>query len=93
MFFVTDVGESERSLQQRFSEHKGYVINSHLNKATGEHFNLKGHNVSDMRVIIIEKFFLSKTRSQKRKRVPLYKADEHKVQGLKQENLKLLIAM
>ena len=35
------IGESERSLQDRFSEHKGYVVNKHLNKATGEHFNLE----------------------------------------------------
>ena len=89
---VQYIGESERSLQQRFSEHKGYVMNSHLNKVTGEHFNLKGHKVSDMRVIIVEKV-LVKTLSQKRKRVPLSKADEHKAQGLEQENMKLLIAI
>lgn len=31
------VGESERTQQIRFSEHKGYAVNTHLNKATGEH--------------------------------------------------------
>ena len=49
------IGESERSLQYRFSEHKGYVINKHLAKATGAHFNLPGHSVSDMTVTILEK--------------------------------------
>ena len=29
--------------------------NKHLNKVTGEHFNLKGHNHSDMKISIIEK--------------------------------------
>ena len=54
---VQYIGESERSLQDRFSEHKGYVLNRKLQKATGEHFNLKGHKVSDMQVTIIEKIF------------------------------------
>ena len=33
------IGETDRFLQDRFSEHKGYVNNKKLNKATGEHFN------------------------------------------------------
>ena len=49
------IGESERSLQQRFSEHKGYAINKHLTKATGAHFNLPGHSASDMKVTNLEK--------------------------------------
>ena len=49
------VGETSRSLQERFSEHLGYVKNKHLNKVTGEHFNLKGHNHSDMKISIMEK--------------------------------------
>ena len=49
------VGETSRSLQERFSEHLGYVKNKHLNKVTGEHFNAKGHNHSDMKISITEK--------------------------------------
>ena len=49
------VGESERSLQDRFSELRGYVTHQNLTKATGYHFNLPGHSVSDMRVTILEK--------------------------------------
>ena len=52
-------GESERTLKERFSEHKGYVVNNKLTKATGEHFNQKGHKVSDMSVTILEKIFSS----------------------------------
>ena len=51
------IGESERTLIERFSEHLGYVHNEHMNKATGGHFNQKGHSVSDMEVAIIEKIF------------------------------------
>ena len=53
------VGESERSLQDRFSEHLGYVKNKHITKATGAHYNLPGHTVSDMRVTIVEKIHSS----------------------------------
>ena len=35
------------------------MVNSKLTKATGEHFNLKGHKVSDMRITILEKIFSS----------------------------------
>jgi hypothetical protein len=49
------IGESERSLQERFSEHKGYVANQHLNKATGHHFNQRGHQIHNMTVTIVEK--------------------------------------
>ena len=49
------IGESERSLQERFSEHKGYVANHHLNKATGNHFNLRGHQIHHMKVTVVEK--------------------------------------
>ena len=50
------VGESNtRSLQSRFSEHQGYVKNQKINKATGEHFNRKGHTISDMEITIVEK--------------------------------------
>ena len=49
------IGESERSLQERFSEHRSYVTSKHLTKATGAHFNLLGHSITDMRVTILEK--------------------------------------
>merc|ERR1712105_399703 len=40
------VGETARTLQSRISEHLGYIKNQKLTKATGEHFNLKGHKQS-----------------------------------------------
>ena len=56
---VQYIGESDRTLQNRFSEHKGYAVNQKINKATGEHFSQKGHRVSDMKVTILEKIFSS----------------------------------
>ena len=51
------IGESERSLKERFLEHKGYVSNNILSKATGAHFNQKGHKISDMEISVVENFF------------------------------------
>ena len=51
------IGETDRKLQSRFSEHRGYVGNKHLAKATGHHFNLPGHKISDKEVSIVEKIF------------------------------------
>ena len=44
------IGETGRYAKDRFKEHIGYVENKQLEKATGEHFNLKGHSVSDMKL-------------------------------------------
>ena len=49
------IGETERELRERISEHRGYIHNKNVSTATGEHFNLPGHQLSDMKVTIIEK--------------------------------------
>ena len=53
------IGQSERSLQNRFSEHRDYVKQEKVGKATGWHFNKKGHSVHDMVVSILEKVHTS----------------------------------
>ena len=45
------IGETGNSLATRFVQHKGYVRNRMLEQATGAHFNLRGHCVSDMSVV------------------------------------------
>ena len=49
------IGETERCLKERFSDHKNYVRNKHLNQATGAHFNEPGHEIEHMQIIAIEK--------------------------------------
>ena len=49
------IGESEKSLAIRFGQHKGYVRNKNFEQATGSHFNQRGHCMSDMQVLILEK--------------------------------------
>ena len=52
-----DFGETERLAEERFRERLGYVTNQQLEKATGWHFNQKGHSLSDMEFTILEKVF------------------------------------
>ena len=49
------IGESERSLRDRISEHIGYVKTKKLDKTTGAHFNLPGHSLANLTATILEK--------------------------------------
>ena len=51
------IGETERMLKDRFSEHKGYFNTKNQSKTTGIHFNQKGHSVSNMQISKIEKVY------------------------------------
>ena len=48
------VGETEKTLEHRFSQHLGYVDNKDYRQATGRHFNLPGHNKSHMSITVLE---------------------------------------
>ena len=49
------VGETQRKAKARFYEHRSYVENQVLSTPTGRHFNMKGHSVSDLRMIPFER--------------------------------------
>ena len=49
------IGETERECRFRIAQHCGYVKNKIVSQPTGFHFNLPGHNISNMRVTIVEK--------------------------------------
>ena len=87
------IGESERSLKERFSEHKSYVVNNMKSKATGEHFNMKGHRVSDMRVSILEKIFSTDPAIRKEREKFFINKMNSKYKGLNKITWNLLIAM
>ena len=76
------IGESERSLQERFSEHRGYVNNGHVSKATGEHFSQKGHKLSDMRVTVLEKIFSTDPAGRKEREKLFIKERNTKYKGM-----------
>ena len=54
---VQYIGQSKKSLQDRFANHRGYVTNRDFSQPTGRHFNSRGHSISDMSVVIVEKVF------------------------------------
>ena len=54
---VQYIGTSKKSLQDRFANHRGYVTNKDFSQATGRHFNSRGHSISDMTVVIVEKVY------------------------------------
>ena len=49
------IRQTDRKLSDRFSEHRGYVNRKVYSQPTGEHFNSRGHNISGIKVRIIEK--------------------------------------
>ena len=62
------IGETSRILKFRLAEHRGYV-NYGDDTATGEHFNLPGHSLSDLSITILE---------QVKKKDDLYRKEREK---------------
>ena len=46
---------STSTFRVRMGQHRNYVSKKMLHKATGEHFNRKGHKIADMSMTILEK--------------------------------------
>ena len=46
--------KTKRPIRTRLANHRGYVVNQHIDQATGAHFSLPGHNVSHMKITILE---------------------------------------
>ena len=49
------IGETKNMLKSLVDEHKGYIVNKKLGKATGDHFNLPGHSINNLSVTILER--------------------------------------
>ena len=48
------IGETGRMLKARFSDHRGYINNQVVSVTTGDHFNLPGHSLANMKIQILE---------------------------------------
>ena len=48
------LGETHRNLHDCICEHIGYIRTQQLDKTTGKHFNLPGHSLSNMEVLVLE---------------------------------------
>ena len=80
------IGETERSLKEKFSEHRGYVSNNVISKATSKHFNEKSHRISDMTITILEKVFNSNPQFQKQREKMRINKFNTKYKGLNRMN-------
>ena len=49
------IGETKRLLKFRIDEHRGYISNRKIEKATGEHFSQPGHSLADLSVTALER--------------------------------------
>jgi len=49
------IGETKRTLKERLSDHRGYVFKEKTDQATGLHFNQPGHNLSNIKITVLEK--------------------------------------
>ena len=48
------IGTTGRQLKNRIADHRGYISNQVTSKATGAHWNLPGHSLADLRVVVLE---------------------------------------
>ena len=55
------IGETKKLFKFRLAQHKGYITNKKLNTATGAHFNLPGHSVSDLSATVLERVKINDT--------------------------------
>ena len=48
------IGESKQSIKHRLAEHRGYIVNNRVDKATGAHFNSPGHSLANLTCTVLE---------------------------------------
>ena len=48
------IGETGRIFRARLSDHRGYINNQVISATTGDHFNLPGHSLANLKVMILE---------------------------------------
>ena len=49
------IGTSKYTAQTRLSQHAGYIRNKNLSQPTGKHFNSRGHSLTDLSFVILER--------------------------------------
>ena len=80
------IGETGRLLKNRLSDHRGYIHNQVLSVSTGNHFNLPGHSLADVKITILEQVKKNDTMYRKeREKYFINKFNTHH-HGLNREN-------
>ena len=80
------IGETKRMLRNRLADHRGYIKNQDTDKVTGAHFNLPGHDLSNLKITVLE--IPKKMDDQYRKQRERYLINKFntKHQGLNKKN-------
>ena len=80
------IGETKRMLGSRLADHWGYIKNQDTDKVTGAHFNLPGHDLSNLKITVLE--IPKKMDDQYRKQRERYLINKFntKHQGLNKKN-------
>ena len=79
------IGETSWTLQEKFSEHLGYVKNNKTNKATGDHFCSKGYTQSDMEIMVLEKLYNTSEQFRKQREKMFIQNFNTKHKGMNQK--------
>ena len=51
------IGKTDHTVGVRMGEHRGTINNVKIDKSVAEHFNSRGHNISDFSFSVVEKVF------------------------------------
>ena len=76
------IGETERKLRDKICEHIGFINTKKTDKATGHHFNMPGHTLSDMKVTVLENIHKSDPENRKERETYLIRKFNTFYQGL-----------
>ena len=63
------IGETEKSLAERFGQNRGYLRNKNLQQTTGHYFNQLRRSLADLRITVMEKVYSKDPRYKRPGRV------------------------
>ena len=79
------IGETGRMLKARLSDHRGYINNQVVSVTTGDHFNLPGHSLANMKIQILEKVKTNNDQYRKERETHLINKFNTHYQGLNRQ--------
>ena len=79
------VGQTQKTMRERFLAHRGYVTRKEYDKTTGSHWNEPGHSVSDMGFTVLEKVFKKDEAYRKQREIFYIQKMEAKYKGMNRD--------
>ena len=72
-------------LKARLSDHRGYINNQVVSVTTGDHFNLPGHSLANMKITLLEKVKVNNDLYRKERETYLINKFNTHYQGLNRQ--------